>query len=283
MTEELPPLDDALEAMLSPGRIVADLSPEHQARGLEALAQRIAASPGAAPGEAPPSLASPPAVAATVSGVTKWGYGLGGVLLGAVVGAAAMLVTLPQTAPPPQQGSVMEASPTRAASPSETSPSAAPPSRIAAAKVVIHEIDPTRDMPSIENEGRAQAHQPRTRASRAGTSRPPSRGMTPAVDGHSPTHTPAVDTLLAERRIVDAALAQLRRGRPAEALESVARHEQRFADGQLVEAREVVRIRALVALGRRTEARTALVHFQENFSNSSALSALSTLLDTPLP
>ena len=79
----------------------------------------------------------------------------------------------------------------------------------------------------------------------------------------------ALDQALAAERAVLAAGAQaLLKGDARAALLAVRTHRRRFAEGRLVEEREVLRIRALVAAGRRAEARVVAAAFGRQFAQS---------------
>jgi hypothetical protein len=80
--------------------------------------------------------------------------------------------------------------------------------------------------------------------------------------------------LAAERAILDVARAALARGEGAPAIEAVRRHEREFPDGVLVEEREAIAVRALVAQGRRDEARARAAEFRRRFPNSVSLHAV---------
>jgi hypothetical protein len=77
-----------------------------------------------------------------------------------------------------------------------------------------------------------------------------------------------------ERSLLDVARAALARGEPTEALLAVARHERAYKDGALVEEREALAIKALVALGRTDEARARAQLFSRRFPNGLLLHAV---------
>ena len=74
-----------------------------------------------------------------------------------------------------------------------------------------------------------------------------------------------------ERELVDAARSALAGGRASEALSSIDRHAMMFPNGQLAEERESLRIRALVATGRRAEGEAQATQFRRRFPNSALL------------
>jgi hypothetical protein len=55
---------------------------------------------------------------------------------------------------------------------------------------------------------------------------------------------------------------------PAQALSLAAEHRRRFPSGNLAQEREVIAIKALLALGEQARAREALTHFQNNYPRS---------------
>jgi hypothetical protein len=64
------------------------------------------------------------------------------------------------------------------------------------------------------------------------------------------------------------------------AIELLAAHARRFRTGRLVEEREALRIKSLVGLGRRSEARRAAAQFEASFPRSPLLPAVSQMLDS---
>jgi hypothetical protein len=73
--------------------------------------------------------------------------------------------------------------------------------------------------------------------------------------------------LAAERALLDVARADLARGEAGEALSATDRHAREYPRGALVEEREALAIKALVALGRTNEARTRAREFERRFPN----------------
>jgi len=78
---------------------------------------------------------------------------------------------------------------------------------------------------------------------------------------------PSARGLGAERGLLDVARGALARGEAAEALTAVDRHAREYPDGALVEEREALAIKSLVALGRRDEARARAQRFEQRFPN----------------
>jgi hypothetical protein len=89
-----------------------------------------------------------------------------------------------------------------------------------------------------------------------------------------PEPIPSSRGLAAERALLDVARTALARGEPAQALAATNRHAHEYPDGALVEEREALAIKALVALGRRDEARTRAREFERRFPNGLMLRAV---------
>lgn len=71
--------------------------------------------------------------------------------------------------------------------------------------------------------------------------------------------------LAAERALLDVARSALARGEAGEALAAASRHARDYPDGALVEEREAIAVKALVALGRKEEARTRVRLLEQRF------------------
>jgi hypothetical protein len=80
--------------------------------------------------------------------------------------------------------------------------------------------------------------------------------------------------LAAERALLDVARSALARGEAAEALAATERHAHEYPDGALVEEREALAIKALVALGRIGEARARARALEQRFPNGLTLHAV---------
>jgi hypothetical protein len=100
----------------------------------------------------------------------------------------------------------------------------------------------------------------------------PSRSLAPL--GRTPTRTDVVEEL----RFLDRARQADARGEYTTALALASEHERRFPRGRLAEDREVLRIRALVGLGRMGDARTTAVKFRRQFPRSVLLPKIEALL-----
>jgi hypothetical protein len=100
----------------------------------------------------------------------------------------------------------------------------------------------------------------------------------PAATNVAPAKTvtepvPSSRGLAAERALLDVARSALARGEAAEALSAAERHRREYADGALVEEREAIAIKALVALGRKDEAAQRLANLERTHPNSIVLRA----------
>jgi hypothetical protein len=76
------------------------------------------------------------------------------------------------------------------------------------------------------------------------------------------------DQLTAERRLLDVARRALEAEEPDRALQAVAHHERRFPTGVLVQERETMAIRALLAQGRAEAAEARAKQFRDRFPDS---------------
>lgn len=82
------------------------------------------------------------------------------------------------------------------------------------------------------------------------------------------------DTSRAERTTLDRGRVALLRRDPQGALDAVAEHQRRFARGRLIEEREALRIQALFAVGRTSEARARTEDFARRWPGSIFIPAL---------
>lgn len=95
----------------------------------------------------------------------------------------------------------------------------------------------------------------------------------PAVVAPAPVAPPPVEVrrdtaLAAERAALAEGAVALRKGDAVAALAAVRRHRARFPAGRMIEEREVLRIRALVAADRLGDARAAADVFRARFPRS---------------
>jgi hypothetical protein len=94
---------------------------------------------------------------------------------------------------------------------------------------------------------------------------PPRRSVT------SSTRTPSARQYALELELLEPARKAIARGDYGAALEAVARHERTFPSGQLSEERSALRVRALWASGRRTEAQASAALFKKRYPRSGLL------------
>jgi len=83
-----------------------------------------------------------------------------------------------------------------------------------------------------------------------------------------------------ELRLLEQARAAVAREDFVLAIQLLADHAHRFKRGRLAEEREALRVRALVGLGRRKDARRAAADFEASFPRSPLLSTVSQMLDS---
>jgi hypothetical protein len=94
-----------------------------------------------------------------------------------------------------------------------------------------------------------------------------------------PTASPSSRGLAAERALLDVARGALARGEAGEALRATERHASEYPTGALVEEREAIAIKALVALGRTKEARVRLLEMERRFPNGLMLRAVKSAVE----
>lgn len=78
--------------------------------------------------------------------------------------------------------------------------------------------------------------------------------------------------------LLTSAMEEVRAGRSAAALTQLEQHEKSFPDSSLAQERDVLRIEALVKLGRREEAATRVDAFKKRWPTSTHLVRLEALL-----
>jgi hypothetical protein len=104
----------------------------------------------------------------------------------------------------------------------------------------------------------------------------------PADSRTSKRTTPSVviqgSDLARERALLDLARSAASQGEPARVLEQTERHRAQFARGKLAEEREALAIRALLSLGRTSEARTRAEAFHLAYPNSLLAPAIDSAL-----
>jgi hypothetical protein len=85
---------------------------------------------------------------------------------------------------------------------------------------------------------------------------------------------PSSRGLAAERALLDVARSALARGEAGEAIAATERHAREYPDGSLVEEREAIAVKALVALGRMGEARRRAHALEQRFPNGLTVRAV---------
>ena len=90
-----------------------------------------------------------------------------------------------------------------------------------------------------------------------------------------------VSDLARERALLDLARAAASRGEPSLVLAQTERHRAQFPRGKLTEEREALAIRALLSLGRTSEARTRVEAFHLTYPNSLLAPAIDSALPPP--
>jgi hypothetical protein len=108
----------------------------------------------------------------------------------------------------------------------------------------------------------------------------PSAPVVSSATSTAATKSP-ISTLAQERALLDTARADAARGEPAFALEQVARHARQFPQGRLSEEREALAVRALLALGRKGEARARAEAFRGAYPRSFLMPVIDSALSAP--
>jgi hypothetical protein len=107
----------------------------------------------------------------------------------------------------------------------------------------------------------------------------------PATSGVAPVKPAAAasspaDAYAMELRVLQPAQRAVARQDYASALAAIATHQRRFPSGRLAEEREALRVKALLGLGRTSDARRAGVAFGEHFPQSALRGRIDTMLRT---
>lgn len=271
MSSKDPFPDFGLDMLLDAEREAPGPSTEVKRRVMDRVMASVApvvppAGPGSEAGGPPGQLSGPPA-APSAGGLVKGASVLGTKVLGtkmlalvgaAVVGGGLTIGGLYLSQGPPDQ----------AVGPVE-GPAVAPPSPTPA-------LEPE---PTVEPEGLPPGpaspepgiQQPLSPVPEAGKAKkPPSRKVT------SPRRSrPSRDrSLAAERRLLEAARADLAAGDPEAALRSLRRHGGSFASGRLAEERMALQVIALARAGRGEAASRAAARFRSRYPRSILLPAV---------
>ncbi len=104
----------------------------------------------------------------------------------------------------------------------------------------------------------------------------------PPVTGAPVTAARTSERRIAEHRLLDQARAALTAGRIDEALAYVAEHEREFADGAMVEERELIAVEAHSRAGRSDEARTRGARFLSRWPRSLYAARVRALVGPPV-
>ena len=112
---------------------------------------------------------------------------------------------------------------------------------------------------------------------------PPLRGPRAGRLGRAVARTSATEGKadVMELQVLRPAQQAVSRGDFAAALAAIAEHQRRFPSGQLAEEREALRVKALLGLGRMSEAQSAGATFHERFSSSALRERIDEMLGTP--
>lgn len=100
----------------------------------------------------------------------------------------------------------------------------------------------------------------------------------PPAPSHRPVFAGKRDVGMEELQLLGGARQSDARGDYAEVLARVAEHEHLYPAGRLSEEREVLRVKALVGLGRASEARHAVAEFHRQFPRSVLLRKIDDML-----
>ncbi|HYP97063.1 MAG TPA: hypothetical protein VER96_00220 [Polyangiaceae bacterium] len=112
-------------------------------------------------------------------------------------------------------------------------------------------------------------------------SAPMPAAIEPGTRHAAPAATAQGSDLARERALLDLARAAASRGEPALALAQTERHRAQFPRAKLAEEREALAIRALLSLGRASEARTRAEAFHLAYPNSLLAPAIDSALSVP--
>jgi hypothetical protein len=96
-----------------------------------------------------------------------------------------------------------------------------------------------------------------------------------------PASTPAADGGALELALLERARSAVASGEFSTALGAIAEHQRRFPAGRLQEEREALRVKTLVALGRKDEARRVAERFRSRFPRSVLLPRIEAAIGPP--
>jgi hypothetical protein len=148
---------------------------------------------------------------------------------------------------------------------------------VAVGRATVHAPPPIVEQapPRIVYVDRPAPPVPAPSATAAGADlREPSRGAAPPALPRLAAPASSVDSLTAERALLDVARGALAREDNDAALAAAREHERRFPDGVLAQEREAMAVRALALLGRTSDARARADRFRTRFPRSVLLPAI---------
>lgn len=255
---ELEPLEADVLSLLRAARPIADLEPTAKAAILASVEAQIGLvpGPGGGGGEGGAGGAGGPGAAAAsgaASGGLAGARAIAAIVATFAIGVATGVVVAPAVTPP---AAIVQSAPL------STRGGAEPAAKASTATAI--------DLPAVSVGSLPAASSPSSQLARG------------AAKLESPeVAAPSARGLGAERSLLDVARAALTRGEAAEALAAVDRHSRDYPDGVLVEEREAIAIKALVALGRRDDARARARTFEQRFPNGLMLRAVKGAVGDP--
>ncbi len=253
MSTELEPLEADVLSLLRAAKPIADLEPAAKAAILASVeAQLVLPPPPGGGGGGAGGASGAGAGGSALTGATLTGArAIAAIAATFAIGVATGVVVAPSVSPPPITPATMLAP--QAASAARSEP---PPAPRASSEPPLPAVS-VGSLPS------------------AITTAKVARTETPEAPA------PSARGLGAERSLLDIARGALARGEGAEALAAVDRHGREYPDGALVEEREALAVKALVALGRRDEARARAQRFEQRFPNGLMLRAVKGAIGEP--
>ncbi len=244
---ELEPLEADVLSLLRAEKPIADLEPTAKASILASIEAQIGLPPGGAGGAG--GAGGTGGAGGAASGGLAGARAIAAIVATFAIGVATGVVVAPSVTPPPATVQSATLSATARAGPSASASALLPP-----------------DLPAVSVGSLPSALPSSARVTRLESPEVP---------------VPSARGLGAERGLLDVARGALARGEPGEALAAVDRHSHDYPDGALFEEREALAIKALVALGRRDEARARARSFEQRFPNGLLLRAVKGAVGQP--
>lgn len=256
----LPPLDDELEALLGPERAMEEAP--------EGMREEVLASTLRAVGATPRYNAhdvSNDVDAGANAGRGSWTQGhayvgVAGLVLGLIVGS---LATLSLMDAPGHEDSNSPLGSTPLGSTSPIAPASEDTSSDDSAQASM--------APVPQHLEQTPAPEPALRQAPPNEGRHAAAAVDATADAEEHDEVgeeAAARARAAERRLIDAARASLVRGNGAATLRTLTRYDSEFEHAQMREEASALKVRALVLLGRRTEAQHEASRFIDNFPQS---------------